>query len=44
LEKNGLKATTEQIDEILEKIKEEAYLTKSLLSEQQFIGIAQQIL
>jgi isopropylmalate/homocitrate/citramalate synthase len=44
LEKNGMKATTEQIDEILEKIKEEAYLTKSLLSEQQFIGIAQQVL
>jgi len=44
LEKNGMQATTEQIEKILEKIKEEAYITKSLISESQFIKFAQQVL
>lgn len=44
LEKNGLKATTEQVDEIINKVKEEAYITKSLLTEKQFLKIAQKIL
>jgi len=44
LEKNGLKATPEQIDEIISKVKEEAYITKSLLTEKQFLKIAQKVL
>ena len=44
LEKNGRKATTDQMELILEKVKEEAYITKSLLSEKQFLAIADQVL
>jgi isopropylmalate/homocitrate/citramalate synthase len=44
LEKNRRQATTEQMDLILEKIKEEAYITKSLLTEKQFLTIADKIL
>lgn len=44
LHKNGLEASTEQIETILGKIKEEAYITKSLLTEKQFLNIAEKVL
>ena len=44
LEKYGYKATNEQIDQILTLIKEEAYITKSLLTEKQFLNIVEKVL
>lgn len=44
LHKHGLSANDDQINAILEKVKEEASIRKSLLSEEDFIGIARKIL
>jgi len=44
LSKNGLKVTDDQIDIILEKVKEEATVRKSLLSEQELLRIAEKFL
>jgi 2-isopropylmalate synthase len=44
LHKHGLSANDDQINAILEKVKEEAYIRKSLLGEEEFINIARNIL
>jgi 2-isopropylmalate synthase len=44
LAKFGLTASDDQIQEILEKVKDEAYITKSLISEKQFRKIVEQVL
>lgn len=44
LKKNGYVADEKQMALILEKVKEEAYITKSLISEQQFVKIVEKIL
>lgn len=44
LKQYGMTASEEQIEKILEKVKEEAYITKSLLTEKQFRKIAEQVL
>jgi 2-isopropylmalate synthase len=44
LHKHGLSASDDQINIILEKVKQEAYVRKSLLSEEEFITIARKIL
>lgn len=44
LNKFGYTASDDQIEKILEKIKEEAYITKSLLTETQFRNIVEKVL